>query len=93
MSATPIPRTMALVELGEMDMSLIDELPPHRQPITTRVLSDTKTHQAEAEAAILAELDAGGQAYMVFPLIEASDKASMKHLKSMEDAYNHYMVR
>lgn len=92
MSATPIPRTMALVELGEMDQSVIKELPPHRQPITTCVLSDTKAHQGQAEAAILEELHRGGQAYMVFPLIESSDKPSMKHLKSMDDAYTYYMV-
>ncbi len=92
MSATPIPRTLALVELGEMDVSSIKELPPHRQPITTTVLKNTKAGQAQAEAAVLQELDGGGQAYMVFPLIETSEKPTMKHLTSMVDAYEYYMV-
>ena len=71
MTATPIPRTLALTNYGEMDGSQIDELPPGRQPIETRVMAVERS--AEIIAALGRHLAAGGQAYWVCPLVEGSE--------------------
>jgi ATP-dependent DNA helicase RecG len=77
MTATPIPRTLTLAQYGEMDVSRLDEMPPGRQPIETRVLSSEKL--PDVVAALGRHMDAGGQAYWVCPLVEeseASDQAA-----------------
>ena len=77
MTATPIPRTLTLAQYGEMDVSRLDEMPPGRQPIETRVLSAERL--PEVVDALGRHLDAGGQAYWVCPLVEeseASDQAA-----------------
>ena len=77
MTATPIPRTLTLAQYGEMDVSRLDEMPPGRQPIETRVLSSERL--AEVVDALGRHIDAGKQAYWVCPLVEeseASDQAA-----------------
>jgi ATP-dependent DNA helicase RecG len=70
MTATPIPRTLTLTHYGEMDVSRLDEMPPGRQPIETRVMPDERLD--EIVAALARHLDAGRQAYWVCPLVEES---------------------
>ena len=76
MSATPIPRTLALTLYGDLDLSLLDEMPPGRVPIRTLV----RPHDKLSEAAdfVRRQLDAGRQAYLVYPLIEESTRTSLK---------------
>jgi len=76
MSATPIPRTLALTLYGDLDISIIDELPPGRKTIITKALSEHKTDVAVH--AIKAELNKGNQAYVVYPLIEESEVMDLK---------------
>ncbi len=71
MTATPIPRTLALTRFGEMDISSIDEMPPGRTPIDTRVISDEKI--SEIVDGLSRHVAAGGQAYWVCPLVEESE--------------------
>ena len=71
MSATPIPRTLALVMFGDLDISIIDELPPGRKPVTTRIVSEDK--RQGMYGFLRNELDAGRQAYIVCPLVEESE--------------------
>ncbi|HZF96474.1 MAG TPA: ATP-dependent DNA helicase RecG, partial [Allosphingosinicella sp.] len=77
MTATPIPRTLTLTHYGEMDVSRLDEMPPGRQPIETRVLSLERL--PEVVDALARHMSGGGQAYWVCPLVEeseASDQAA-----------------
>lgn len=71
MTATPIPRTLTLTQYGEMDVSRLDEMPPGRQPIETRVLSCDRLE--EVIAALGRHVAAGHQAYWVCPLVEESE--------------------
>jgi ATP-dependent DNA helicase RecG len=75
MTATPIPRTLTLTHYGEMDVSRLDEMPPGRQPIETRVLSVDRL--AEVVDALGRHMSAGGQAYWVCPLVEESEASDM----------------
>jgi ATP-dependent DNA helicase RecG len=72
MTATPIPRTLALSNYGDLDFSVLAELPRGRQPIRTRV-SSSEAERSEAYAFIREELTAGRQAFVVCPLVEESD--------------------
>ncbi|MFL5368540.1 MAG: ATP-dependent DNA helicase RecG, partial [Myxococcales bacterium] len=72
MTATPIPRTLALTVYGDLDSSVLDELPPGRTPIATRVYRDAARERAYE--VIRKELRAGRQAYVVLPLVEESEK-------------------
>ena len=72
MTATPIPRTLTLTQYGEMDVSRIDEMPPGRTPVETRVISDEKL--PDVVNGLGRHLSAGGQAYWVCPLVEESEK-------------------
>ncbi|MEC4891754.1 MAG: ATP-dependent DNA helicase RecG [Oscillatoria sp. PMC 1051.18] len=76
MTATPIPRTLALTVHGDLDVSQIDELPPGRQPITTSVL--TGKQRNNAYELIRREVAQGRQAYIVFPMIEESEKLDVR---------------
>ena len=71
MSATPIPRSLALTAYGDLDLTIIDELPPGRRPIVTKWLSPIQ--RAEAFAQIRAEVEAGRQAFVICPLVEGSE--------------------
>ena len=68
MTATPIPRTLALTLYGDLDVSVLDELPPGRAPIATRLVEDTRA--AEVWAFVRREVSRGRQAYVVYPVIE-----------------------
>ncbi|MEB3308861.1 MAG: ATP-dependent DNA helicase RecG [Snowella sp.] len=76
MTATPIPRTMALTLHGDLDVSQIDELPPGRQPIQTTAL--TAKERSQAFDLIRREVAQGRQAYIIFPMIEESEKLDLK---------------
>lgn len=73
MSATPIPRTLALALHGDMSLSQINELPPGRSPIITKLFVDEPEKRAEAYRILREEVNAGGRAFIVFPLIEESE--------------------
>lgn len=74
MSATPIPRTLALMVYGELDISVIDELPPNRMPVKTYKISSSKRERAFGF--IKEHLDRGMQAYIVCPLVEDSEETN-----------------
>lgn len=76
MSATPIPRSLALTLYGELDLSVLDELPPGRTPIETTL--NGAARRDEVYRAVAAELDAGRQAYIVYPLVEESEKTDLR---------------
>jgi ATP-dependent DNA helicase RecG len=83
MSATPIPRTLSMSYFADLDVSVIDELPPGRTPISTRLLADSRRDELlERLRAVCAN---GGQAYWVCPLIEESDKLQ---LQTAVDTFN-----
>jgi ATP-dependent DNA helicase RecG len=71
MTATPIPRTLTLTQYGEMDVSRIDEMPPGRTPVETRVISDERL--SEVVEGLGRHISGGGQAYWVCPLVEESE--------------------
>jgi len=77
MSATPIPRTLAMTYFADLDVSTIDELPPGRTPIVTKVFADGK--RANVVAKIIEEVDKGAQVYWVCPLIEESETLDLKN--------------
>ena len=83
MTATPIPRTAAMTVYGDLDVSVLDELPPGRTPIVTRWAGGPLL-EAEAWAAVRDEVAAGRQAYVVCPLIEESEKLEVA---SAEETY------
>jgi ATP-dependent DNA helicase RecG len=72
MTATPIPRTLTLTQYGEMDVSRIDEMPPGRTPVETRVISEEKL--PDVVDGLGRHIAGGGQAYWVCPLVEESEK-------------------
>ena len=76
MSATPIPRTLAMSFFADLDVSVIDELPPGRSPIKTRLVSSERRPQVEG--LVLATCQKGGQAYWVCPLIEESETLQLQ---------------
>ncbi len=81
MTATPIPRTLSMVVYGDLDVSIIDEMPKNRQQIQTKVLQDK--NKATAYKILENELKKGRQAYVVYPLVEESDKIDLLNAKEM----------
>lgn len=81
MTATPIPRTLALTLYGDLDLSVIDELPPGRPPVTTKLLPDGIRH--EAYQLVLEEVQKGSAAYVICPLVEESDEADLRAATSL----------
>ena len=79
MTATPIPRTLAMTLYGDLDVSVIDELPPGRKPIVTQHYFDTRI--TSLYAGIRRQINLGRQVYIVFPLIEESEKIDLKNLE------------
>lgn len=73
MTATPIPRTLALTLYGDLDISVIDEIPPGRKPVSTLHYSEQAAYDL-----VKAQVKAGRQAYIVYPLVEESDKVELK---------------
>lgn len=82
MTATPIPRTLAMTVYGDLDVSVIDELPPGRKPITTLLRYDNQ--RTDVYRAIGRELSKGRQVYIVYPLIQENEKLD---LRSLEEGY------
>jgi len=78
MTATPIPRTLAMTAYGDLDYSVIDELPPGRQPITT--VHRYESQRSQVMSFIRTEIDKGRQIYIIFPLIEESAKLDYENL-------------
>lgn len=83
MTATPIPRTLALTLYGDLDTSVIDELPPGRRPVQTRHVPEDRVEQVYSFVARQAA--AGRQAYVVYPVIEESETQAMKAAQAMHD--------
>jgi ATP-dependent DNA helicase RecG len=81
MTATPIPRTLALTVYGDLDVSVIDEMPPGRSPVITRLYFENR--RREAYQALDAELKKGRQAYVVYPLVEETEKSDLKAATEM----------
>ena len=79
MTATPIPRTLAMTLYGDLDVSVIDELPPGRKPIQTTHVFDS--HTTSLYAGMRKQIQQGRQIYVVFPLIEESEKTDLKNLE------------
>lgn len=85
MTATPIPRTLAMTLYGDLDVSVIDELPPGRKPIQTVHRYDNK--KAQLYDFLRKEIEKGRQVYVVFPLIEGSEKLDYKNLEEGFDTF------
>jgi len=81
MTATPIPRTLALTLYGDLDVSVIDELPPGRKPIVTKHV--TADHAERIYSFLKKQVDEGRQAYVVYPVIEESETSAMKAAEKM----------
>lgn len=94
MTATPIPRTLAMTVYGDLEVSIIDELPPGRKPISTRHYYEDE--QAQLHQGLLHELAAGRQVYVVYPLIEETAKMDLQSLQEgyarMVEAFPQYNV-
>jgi ATP-dependent DNA helicase RecG len=76
MTATPIPRSLALTVYGDLDLSVIDEMPPGRQPVSTYVI--TPLEQERAYRLIRSQVESGRQAFIIYPLVEESEKSESK---------------
>jgi len=83
MTATPIPRTLALTDYSELDVSKITDLPPGRTPVTTLVKPESR--RDEIYQLVRDELDRGRQAYVIYPLVEGSEKIDLKSATEMAD--------
>ena len=83
MTATPIPRTLALTAYGDLDVSVIRELPPGRHPVTTRVRPESSRDQVYEF--VRQQLSAGRQAYVVYPLVEESEKLDVRAATEMAE--------
>jgi ATP-dependent DNA helicase RecG len=83
MTATPIPRTLALTTYGDLDVSVIREMPPGRQPIATTARPESR--RDEIYAFVRRQIDEGRQAYIVYPLVEESAKVDLKAATEMAD--------
>ncbi len=95
MTATPIPRSLALTIYGDLDLTVLDEIPPGRHPVETRVL--TPLERGRAHTFIHSQLDAGRQAFIIYPLVEGSEKVQAKaavdeHARLQEEAFQDYRV-
>lgn len=84
MTATPIPRTLALVLYGDMEISIIDELPPGRKPVDTYAVDES--YIARLDKFVVKQIKNGRQVFIVCPLIEENDMP----LRSLEEVYKHY---
>lgn len=95
MTATPIPRSLALTLYGDLDLTVIDEMPPGRLPTETRVL--TTNERLRAYRFIRSQLEKGYQAFIIYPLVEESEKVDAKaaveeHERLKTDIFPNYQV-
>lgn len=87
MTATPIPRTLALTVYGDLDVSILDELPPGRKPVVTT--QRTEAHRSKVMEFVRSEIKKGRQVYVIFPLIEESEKLDLENL---QDGYERLLA-
>ena len=87
MTATPIPRTLALTIYGDLDTSILDELPPGRKPVKTRHVTESRIEQVYSF--LKQEIDKGRQAYVVYPVIEESETQALKAAETMHRHLSH----
>ena len=85
MTATPIPRTLALILYGDLDISIIDELPPNRKKIETFAV--TKEMTERVNTFVKKQIDEGRQAYIVCPLVEENEELGLKSVIELEEKY------
>jgi ATP-dependent DNA helicase RecG len=95
MTATPIPRSLALTVYGDLDLSVLDEMPPGRQPIETRVLLPKERNRAYSF--VHGQIEHGQQAFVIYPLVEGSEKVQAKaavdeHAVLQEQVFPEYSV-
>jgi ATP-dependent DNA helicase RecG len=83
MTATPIPRTLALTECGDMDVSIIRDLPPGRKPVRTLVKPDSRRN--DVYDLVRQQVQQGRQAYVIYPLVEESEKVDLKAATAMAE--------
>ncbi len=95
MTATPIPRSLALTIYGDLDLSVMDEMPPGRQEVSTHVLNPLERERAYR--LINSQIETGHQAFIIYPLVEESDKSDSKaavdeHSRLQNEVFKHYKV-
>ncbi|HXC61065.1 MAG TPA: ATP-dependent DNA helicase RecG, partial [Nitrospiria bacterium] len=94
LTATPIPRTLALSVYGDLDLSILDEMPPGRKPVITKLFNESQ--RQTVYSLIEKELSGGHQVYVVYPLVEESEKvdlkAAVKMAGQLEEMYPRYHV-
>ncbi len=83
MTATPIPRTLAMTLFGDLDLSVIDEMPPGRIPVETRIFFESR--RAQLYDMIRTEVSLGRQVYVIYPLVEESEKSDLKAATQMAE--------
>jgi ATP-dependent DNA helicase RecG len=81
MTATPIPRTLAMTIYGDLDVSILDQLPPGRKPVRTMIFNEAE--RGRVYQLVKRELDQGRQGYVVYPLVEASEKEDLRDATTM----------
>ncbi len=83
MTATPIPRTLAMTVFGDLSLSVVDELPPGRTPVLTKIYGENRRHQVYG--LIRDEISKGRQAYIIYPLVEETEKSELKAAAQMAE--------